>query len=381
MKLSDDIRDIQALTEAATSVFKELNLPRTLQSIADIARTMVGARYAALGVPSSDGTGLRAFIASGIPQKVASNIDHEPIGRGLLGALLHVEDPIRVENLHDDPRSAGFCDNHPSMTTFLGVPVIGRNRQRLGNLYVCDRLDGKPFDEVDENLLVLFASFAAIAIENTQLHQQLQAAALRNERDRISMELHDGIIQDIYAVGMKIEILRSQTSDAPETQNNFRAVASDLNHIIDNIRKFILNLNAADQAQAVSFQQQIENLVSHFHDFSGISVEVNLPDSFPALKDNQRHSLAQIIREALANIARHAQASEAKLTIIIEDEQLYLTIEDNGIGMDLEQVHKDGHFGLANIERRVRRLRGFINIMSRPQEGTKIQVVVPIKSH
>ena len=381
MKLSDDIRGIQALTKAASSVFTGLNLPRTLQSIADIARDMLGAKYAALGVPSSDGTGLRAFIASGVPQKVATKIDHEPVGHGLLGALLHVEDPIRVDNLADDPRSSGFCGNHPPMTTFLGVPIIGRNSQRLGNIYLCDRIDGQPFDEVDENLLVLFASFAAIAIENTHLHQQLQAAALRNERDRISMELHDGIIQDIYAVGMKLEILRKTVQDSTGDQASFTAIATDLNHIIDNIRKYILNLNAADQAQAASFQQQIENLVAHFQDFSGIKVEVTLPDTFPALKDNQRHSLAQIIREGLANIARHAQASRAGLTIVIEDEQLYLTIEDDGIGIDLSNAEKDGHFGLANIEQRVRRLHGFINIMSRPNQGTKIQVIIPVASH
>jgi signal transduction histidine kinase len=379
MKLSDNIGNIQSLTQAATSVFKELNLPRTLQSIADIAREMLEARYAALGVPSSDGMGLRAFIASGIDKSIASNIQHEPVGEGLLGALLHVDKPIRLDDLQADPRSSGFCSNHPPMTSFLGVPIVGRNEQRLGNLYLCDRLDDEPFDEYDEQLLVLFASFAAIAIENTQLHQQLQAAALRNERDRIGMELHDGIIQEIYAVGMKLEIFRSMLDLNDAATQQYSIIAQNLNEIIDNIRQYIRQLDDANEAQAVSFQQQIDNLVAHFKDFAGIDVTVSSPERMPSLTDTQRHSLAQIIREGLANIARHAQAKNAALSLVIEDAELYLTIEDDGIGMDSSQAYEPNHYGLHNMERRVRRLKGFINIMSRPQHGTRIQIVIPLK--
>lgn len=380
MKLSEDIYQIQALTHAATSMFKELDLPRTLQNIADIAREMVGAKYAALGVPSRDGTGLRAFIASGMEKQIAMQIDHEPHGRGLLGALLHVDHPIRLDDIKSDPRSSGFCDNHPHMTSFLGVPIIGRNNQRLGNIYISDRLDGEPFNEIDENLLVLFASFAAIAIENSQLHQQLQAAALRNERDRISMELHDGIIQEIYAVGMKFEILRGMVQTDERGMQHFHQIVENLNTIIDHIRLYIRDLNNADVVQAASFQQQIQNLVAHFRDFSGVAVKVSLPDTLPLLTDNQRHSLSQIIREALANIARHAQASEAGITLYIEDDDLYLTIQDDGVGMDTNAAYDEGHFGLGNMEQRVRRLRGFMNIMSAKQKGTKIQIIIPIKA-
>ncbi|PJF40737.1 MAG: hypothetical protein CUN55_12375, partial [Phototrophicales bacterium] len=366
MKFSADISQIQALTEAATSVFRELDLPRTLQNIADIAREMVGAKYAALGVPSRDGSGLRAFIASGMDKQLITKVEHEPHGRGLLGALLQIDHPIRLENIQDDPRSVGFCDNHPVMTSFLGVPIIGRNKQRLGNLYISDRIDGRPFDEFDENLLVLFASFAAIAIENSQLHQKLQAAALRNERDRISMELHDGIIQEIYAVGMKLEILRGMIQLDEKSKTHFMQIVDNLNSIIENIRIYIRNLNNANVVQAVSFQQQIENLVEHFRAFSGIAVNLNLPDTLPNLTDNQRHSLSQVIREALANIARHAQATQASVMMKIEDEELYLSIEDNGIGMDPSKIHDNSHFGLGNMEQRIRRLHGFMNIMSAP---------------
>ncbi|NDJ86629.1 MAG: GAF domain-containing sensor histidine kinase [Chloroflexi bacterium] len=379
MRLIDDITGIQTMTEAAKSVLQGLSLPDTLQRIAEIVREMVGARYAAVGVPSEDGTGLRAFITSGMHPDDTTKIEHEPVGRGLLGALLESDEAIRLNNIQEDARSSGFCDNHPEMTTFLGVPAIGRNHQRLGNLYLCDRIDGEPFDEVDERIVVLFASFAAIAIENAKLHQRLQASALRNERDRIGMELHDGVIQDIYAVGMKLEIMRGGSDMSPKAEHHFNDIAKDLNNIIESIRHYIRDLSSADKAQASTFQQQVENLILHFRDFSGIDVELIVPETLPPLTDNQRHSLSQIVREALANIARHSEASKAEVTIRYENQQLHLAIHDNGKGMDPDQMHAEDHFGLRNMEQRARRLRGFLDYNSAPGQGTTIEVVVPVK--
>lgn len=370
---------IHALTQAAGGVVEGLSLSKTLQRIADMVQELVNVKYAAVGVPDEEGHGLRAFITAGIMPEHARMIDHEPLGRGLLGEILRTDKPIRLDDLQQDARSVGFCDHHPHMKTFLGVPIIGRNNQRLGNLYLCDRKDGQPFDELDEYMVVLFASFAAIAIENAKLHQRLQAAALRGERDRISMELHDGIIQDIYAVGMKLEIIRGQAQLNSDGQAQFQAVLRDLNHIIDDIRHYIRDLSNANKTQATTFQQQVENLVQHFRDFSGIVVTLDVPDILPALTDNQRHSLAQILREALANIAKHAKATSAKVKIYSKDGNIYLVVEDNGVGMTLNQIRDPDHYGLRNMEQRARRLRGFLEIESEINQGTIITLIIPLK--
>jgi signal transduction histidine kinase len=369
---------IDLLTKAASDVVRGLSLPRTLQSIADVVRELVGAKYAALGVPSDEG-GLRAFITSGLHPAMARGIEHEPEGLGLLGALLETDYPIRLEDLSTDPRSSGFCKSHPFMKRFLGVPVIGRNHKRLGNLYLCDRLDDQPFDENDERLVVFFANFAAIAIENARLHQQLQAVALHNERDRIGMELHDGVIQEIYAVGMKLEIMRGKSHLPPEEELRFQSIVQDLNGIIDNIRGYIRDLRSPDDAQSTTFQQQITNLAEHFRDFSGVEVVLEISEELPALTDAQRHSLSQIVREGLANIARHAKASRAEVIITTEDDDLYLTIRDNGVGFDTAEMNSQDHFGLRNMEQRAMQLRGFMQIESNPQQGTTIRLVMPLK--
>jgi signal transduction histidine kinase len=374
-----NLNSIEGFYEAATSVLEGLGLPRTLQKIADIAREMMQVHYAALGVPSEDGITLRAFVTSGIQPGTARQIEHEPIGKGLLGAIFEADTPIRLENLHTDHRSSGFCDNHPMMTSFLGVPVIGRNHQRLGNLYLCDRLDGQSFDEADEAIVVIFASFAAIAIENANLHKQLQKVALKNEQDRIGMELHDSVIQDIYAVGMKLEIIRGKTPLADTEQEQFNHIMGDLNRIIDDIRMYIQNLQNLGKTYGSSFQQQLENLTAHFKDFSQVDVSLHLPDEMPILSDQQYHALAQITREALANIARHAEASAASITIRLVRDNLQLIIKDDGKGMDSEWTSQPAHFGLMNMEQRARRLKGVMEINSQLGEGTTIEVIMPIK--
>ncbi|MBZ0308261.1 MAG: GAF domain-containing protein, partial [Anaerolineae bacterium] len=216
---------LTALHEATLAIADGISLPRTLQRIGDTARVIVKTKFAALGVlEAEDGRYiLKQFITSGLPVNAVRKIAHEPVGRGLLGDIFTSDRPINIPDITNDPRATGFVSGHPHMTTFLGVPIQYRGRQ-LGNLYLCDRLDGKPFDENDEQMVSLLASHAAIAIENARLHEELQAIALRSERDRIGMELHDGVIQSIYAVGMKLEILRIHFEFSLEQERQYQSI-------------------------------------------------------------------------------------------------------------------------------------------------------------
>jgi signal transduction histidine kinase len=366
---------VDALSRAVAAVTSELSLPRTLQAIVDIARELVDARYAALGVPNEDGT-LKAFITSGIDSATASSIGHEPRGRGLLGAILESDEPIRLDNLLEDPRSAGFCANHPIMTRFLGVPIISRG-ERLGNLYLTDPLDGEPFSEDDERLIVLLAKHAAIAIENARLSEQLQKLAQSRERDRIGMELHDGVIQSVYAVGMKLEIMRGQFPMTPDQEKQYQGIIEDLNQIIEDIRLYIRNLRTARDEQA-TFGQRLDNLARHFKDFSQVDVILDVPSSLRTLNEKQRHSLSQIAREALSNVARHAEATQVKVKVREVGNNLVMTIADNGKGFDPDKIDNPNSFGLRNMDQRARRLGGTLLIESN-SNGTTVSVQVPFR--
>jgi len=375
---SQSSRDmLTALTDATLAVAEGLSLPKTLQRIADTARTLGKTKYAALGVLADDASRLKQFITSGIEPQIMRHIHHEPTGEGLLGNIFKEGVPIRVERIQDDPRSAGFCENHPVMTSFIGVPITNRAK-RIGNLYLCDKLDGTMFTDEDEEMLVFLAAHAAIAIENANLHQELQAAALRSERDRIGMELHDGVIQSIYATGMKLEILQSSVQATDGQHEQFQMILTDLNVVIDDIRNYIQNLQRQNNEQA-TLKNYIEVIATNFRDFSGVKVQYDLPDAMPVLTDLQRHNLMQILRETLANVAHHADADSVFIRLDMTNREVKMIIEDNGTGFDTTLADKEisGHFGLKNIQHRAVRLGGTLDIVSN-DKGTTITIRFPI---
>jgi GAF domain-containing protein len=194
---------LAALNRAALAIASEVSLEKVLQQITDSARELVGARYAALGVPDADNH-LEKFVTSGMTAEDKAQIPHQPRALGLLGAIMHEKRTIRVPRVSDDPRSVGYPPGHPPMQTFLGVPIVA-GRKVLGNLYLTDKIplgaSMAEFTVADQELVEMFAAHAAIAIQNARLYEQIGRLAIVEERSRIGMDLHDGVIQSIYAVG------------------------------------------------------------------------------------------------------------------------------------------------------------------------------------
>lgn len=160
---------LRDLITATNSVVSDLDLPTVLRNIAESARTLVNARYAAMGVIGEDGH-LEQFIHVGMDQSVVDEIGHLPEGKGLLGALIQDPVPVRLQSLAADQRSSGFPVHHPPMTSFLGVPIRVRD-EVYGNLYLTDRADGE-FSADDEELIQALAASAGIAIANARLFEE-----------------------------------------------------------------------------------------------------------------------------------------------------------------------------------------------------------------
>ena len=174
------------LAQASLALTTELSLERVLQRIADVARDVLQARYAALGVINESGTGLSQFITSGIDDATVQAIGPLPTGKGILGLLISERRPIRMARLADHPQSAGFPPGHPSMRSFLGVPIAVRDKA-YGNLYVTEKQGADEFSDADENVALMLASQAGIAIENAHAFQALREAQdelLRKEKPR-----------------------------------------------------------------------------------------------------------------------------------------------------------------------------------------------------
>ena len=160
----------RALVEAGIALSAELSLEALLQRVIETAAELTGARYAALGVLDPSGQRLERFLTTGIDDETHRSIGDLPTGRGILGVLIRDAEPLRLHDLHDDPRSVGFPPNHPPMRSFLGVPLTLRG-VAYGNLYLTEKEGGADFDEDDESAVVLLAQQAAVAIENARLYE------------------------------------------------------------------------------------------------------------------------------------------------------------------------------------------------------------------
>ncbi len=169
MRLEDADR-LRTLLDTGIAISSELSLDAVLERIVEAAARLTGARYAALGVIDPSGTGLERFVYTGIDQREADEIGDLPRGRGILGVLIEDARPLRLPDLHDDPRAVGFPPNHPEMRTFLGVPILLRD-VAYGNLYLTEKDGAEDFTHDDEELVTLLASQAAVAIENARLYE------------------------------------------------------------------------------------------------------------------------------------------------------------------------------------------------------------------
>jgi signal transduction histidine kinase len=165
-----DTDRFRALVEAGVSISSELSLDALLQALVEKAAELTGARYAALGVIDRAGTELERFVTTGIDVRTHTAIGDLPRGRGILGTLIREAKPLRLHDLAEDPRSAGFPPNHPAMHSFLGVPIMLRGVP-YGNFYLTEKEGGEDFTEEDEETVSLLASQAAVAIENARLYE------------------------------------------------------------------------------------------------------------------------------------------------------------------------------------------------------------------
>lgn len=375
----DSYDALAALNRAAVAVASNLSLEKVLRQIVESARELANARYAALGVPDGDGK-LARFIHSGMEAETVSRIPHLPEGRGLLGALLEEGRTIRIPKINDDPRSVGFPANHPPMDSFLGVPIrIGG--EIVGNLYLSEKIGANEFSSTDQQLIELLAANAAIAIKNARLYEQVGRLAIVEERSRIGMDLHDGVIQAIYAVGLTLESVRLLLSEQGQEQAEAISVIDkaidSLNDAIRDIRNFILDLRP--RRYEGELLQGLARLAREFQANTMIPVTVDVAaKSTQGLRPEISRALFFTTQEALANVARHAKASNVVIRARREDQTIALQVEDDGVGFDVENKAQTTGHGLANMRARSEELGGHFEVVSGAGAGTCIQFRLPL---
>lgn len=542
---------LAALHRASLDLVSDVSLESVLKRIAQEACSQTDAAYAAVGVVGEDGK-LSQFVPVGMSEEEIQRMPHFPRGDGLIGVLMHGDQPVRVDHIEKDSRSAGFPDGHPVMTSFLGVPIL-QSERHLGQIYITNKRSASGFDNEDQQIIEMLAAYAAIAITNANLVQALQlrenqllkrnenlkrmndlasklvastdidqildeamaaiaalsetfvsevflshddskqfslvkhlgdtapalwaknrfnlgeavigqtaqfaeisslkvsdqkngdelavdlsgsiasitcfplngrrgvlgvlslgfpegfalqepelqyvsticswiAMAIENvhlnmqqrrlavleERERIGMDLHDGVIQSIYAVGLILEHARLLMSeDTEKAYKRIEQAIADLNSTIRDIRSYILDLRPR-QLHDENLMQGVRRLISEFRANTLVEVIVQGPeDGMAGLRGSEAVALFHICQEALANVAKHAHASLVHVNLWTTSDRVLLEVRDDGNGFDMDGIKTAIGHGLSNMETRARNVGGDVDISSEPGEGSTILAWVP----
>jgi signal transduction histidine kinase len=538
---------LRRLLNANRSIVQELSLPAVLHRIVDTARDVAGARYAALGAIGADGS-LEQFVHVGMDEddvraiggSVSEPCHDLPRGRGVLGALIEDPKPIRLTRIADDPRSSGFPDDHPVMTTFLGVPIRSRDAV-FGNLYLTDRIDGGPFTAEDEELVLALAATAGVAIENARLYEesrrrqewlrasgeisrqlldpeadysetlhhiatsvkrlasadvvslvrptdddpsqlevvvatgaaerdliglrypkgdsiawqamqqghgvrveavdqqpeiylhlrpyvpvsQAMALPLRGEtgprgaivagriiphapftdadldmaeafagqaaialelsdaradqqrlgvledRDRIARDMHDHVIQRLFAAGLSLQSIAATVDDEAVDQRLARTV----DELDDTIRQIRTTIFALQEQSSRSLRGTALAVVDQLALLLPVRPDVQLVGPLDTIADEAIIAdVEAVLRESLTNVAKHAQAAQIRVYVQADNQRLALTVIDNGVGLGPSTRRS----GLANLNRRAERHGGYLDVGNSPEGGLRLQWSIPL---
>ncbi len=364
------------LLDAVVALSADLSLPNVLRRIVEAAADVSGARYGALGVIGPGEAdlekGLAEFVTTGLDAKTVRAIGSLPHGRGILGLLITHPKPRRIADIGAHPASSGFPPHHPPMRSFLGVPIRVRD-QVFGNLYLTEKQGAAEFSEEDEELVVALAGAAGVAIENARLHQRLEQLAVLGERERIARDLHDTVIQRLFATGMGLQGLVGRIEGA-DLRERLQQAVDELDETIREIRISIFDLEARG-ADDDGLRARLLALVSEVAPTLGFDPKVQMEGPVDTATDSStREEILKTLREALSNVARHADASSVDVRLSAVSGIITLRVADNGVGIPAGAAH--GH-GLDNMQARAESLGGICEFSDRPGGGTVVTWRVP----
>ena len=369
----NDPAKLRRLVDAVLMMEADVELPVLLRHLVEEACSLVDARYGALGVLNESRTDLEQFVTVGLSDAAEQAIGPRPTGRGVLGVLITDPVPLRLTDLGVHPDRYGFPANHPPMKSFLGVPVRVRSLV-YGNLYLADKVGAEDFSDEDEALAEALALATGIAIENARLHDRVRMLSVIDDRDRIARDLHDRVIQRVFAVGMSLQGA-ARLPERDQIVERVNKAVDDLDATVNEIRTAIFELGESPMPGGLrrSALELTKEMASSLGMRPDLIFEGPIDNAVP--QQVADHLLA-VLREALTNVGKHAQATRCTVTISAADD-VSLEVSDNGTGIPLPLADGAG-LGLVNLRSRAEKLKGSFEVQVNEEGGTQLLWRVPV---
>jgi signal transduction histidine kinase len=395
--VSDGLQELYRVSQAVLSVTRQMPVRDVLQVIVRSARSLVGARYAALGVPD-EGDSFAEFVVDGISPAEEAAIGPLPRRHGMLAALLTGGKAERLPDITADPRFGWWPAAHPRMSHFLGVPVRDGD-EVLGIIFAANKVTPKSsgFTERDEEILSLFAAHAAIAMTNARLNERSRELSVLEERARLARELHDAVSQKLFSIraharaaavlaakGMDVTARPSggRQCDSDALRNAGR-VAAELDTVAElgaqagaELRAIIDGLAPPD-LEALGLAESLRRYATLAGRGYGIPVSVTAADDLPSLGPRVDAAVYRVGQEALHNALRHSGAGQVSITLARSAGTVSLEVADDGRGFAPDAV--PAGLGLASMRERAAAVCGELAIESAAGAGSVVRLAVPAK--
>jgi signal transduction histidine kinase len=361
------------VSQVVLAVASQLSVRDVLQKIVRSARSLAGARYAALGVPGENDT-FAEFLVDGLSARQQAAIGPLPRQHGILAVMLREGKPLRLDDIRADPRFWGWPAAHPELTDVLGVPIKDGS-DTVGFIFAACKTEPGGFTQRDERMVSLFATYAAIALANARLYERGRELSVLQERARLARDLHDAVSQKLFSVRAKARaaavLVARDPARAIEEMDSVAMLAgqahAELRAVIDGLAP--PELEAGGLAGSV---RSYAVLAGRTH---GAEVVVRAAD-LPALEPHLETAIYRIAQEAIGNALRHSGSPQVTVCLSRRQRAVVLDVSDDGAGFDPGTPPQG--LGLASMRERAGSVGGKLTVTSAPGSGTKIRLSVPV---
>lgn len=368
--------DMSLLNGIASTLTSSLELDEILNKTLGLVMNYMKVEAGEIFLLEEDKTSLRMVLHRGQAAEAfwAKNIFN--VGDGSIGLVAKTRQPLISSQLSQDPNFLREAVVKAGFQQIACIPLLSGDNL-MGVMSVATRTT-TPFDERNIQMLTAVGAWAGLSIENARLHSNARRLAVLEERDRIGMDLHDGIIQSIYGVGLALEGVQLTLNEDPEAaKERINHAINGLNQAIRDIRTYILDLKPR-QLGSDGLMNGLKRIIAEYRANTFSEASFSGPESdLKDLPQTQSLVLFHICQEALANAAKHAKAKNVQVAVWTSDNRVLMEVRDDGKGFDLENMQASIGHGLANMQTRAHAVGGDIDISSMIGEGTTILVWVP----
>lgn len=372
-RLLDDARRRQRALEGVKEVSQALlegrEVDDVLRLVAGWARELVGASFAGVVTTAAAGESMvvRASdgVATGVPEGATFEAANS-ISADVMSALA----PVRLSDVAEDSRRSQPMVKSGVLGPALFVP-LARDGAAFGTLSVANERGGATFTDDDLLVVQTFANEAAIALGYAEIRRDLERLAVLEDRERIAMELHDGVVQTLFAVGLSLQAAGEDDEPGDLGRRRSEAVAS-IDRAIRDLRGYIYGLRPSDLAD-LHLERAIRDVASAFERSSGIPVTAEIDVRAAAELVARSDTVVQAAREAVSNAVRHSGATSIRLRFVLEGDRVVLEVSDDGRGFDPDQATGRGR-GLENLRTRASALGGRLELETAPGAGATVRI-------